>query len=215
MIQEDILDFDSLLDSEACATGRRHRALRKASVHRATTYHTTFRRTAGDHRGRRALRETHPAARGLRRLAPRARHLRYSHFTRPPRRRLQAECSSTELLDGLSITGGYDGTQVFFKLALDVSKGDKEDLREVILKPLQQLSKADFLHELNLFGDAESVVDSIFDGIDADISFSSGAHMEATGRQAHLYFSSIHSYHLTSLLFILLCTFSWIRSTRK
>lgn len=54
------------------------------------------------------------------------------------------------------------------------------------MKPLQQLSKADFLQELNLFGDAESVVDSIFDGIDADISFSSGAHMEASGKETQM-----------------------------
>ena len=187
MIKEDILDsvdFDNLLTAEGCTTGRRHRALREASVHRATISHAILKGTAADQRGWRALRKTHPTV--FRGLAPRARHFRYSRFTRPPRRRLQAECSSTELLDGLSITGGYDGTRIFFKLELDVSKNDEEDLREVILKPLQQLSKADFLQELNLFGDAESVVDSIFDGIDADISFSSGAHMEASGKETQM-----------------------------
>lgn len=132
MIKEDILDsvdFDNLLTAEGCTTGRRHRALCEASVHRATISHAILKGTAADQRGWRALRKTHPTV--FSGLAPRARHFRYSRFTRPPRRRLQAECSSTELLDGLSITGGYDGTRIFFKLELDVSKNDEEDLRAI------------------------------------------------------------------------------------
>eukprot|EP00956_Cyclotella_meneghiniana_P034230 scaffold102673_cov71-Cyclotella_meneghiniana.AAC.1 len=155
MIKEDVLDFvdfDNLFTAEGCTTGRRHRALREAGIHRATTSHAIFKRTAGDHRGRRALRKTHPSACSPR--AGRARHLPYNHFTRPPRRRrLQTECPSIELLDGISIIGGYDGIQIFLKLELDVSKEDKEDLREVILKPLELLNEAEFLRELNLFGD--------------------------------------------------------------
>ena len=185
MIKEDVLDFvdfDNLFTAEGCATGRRHRALREAGIHRATTSHAIFKRTAGDHRGRRALRKTHPSACSPR--ARRARHLPYNHFTRPPRRRrLQTECPSIELLDGISIIGGYDGIQIFLKLELDVSKEDIEDLREVILKPLKLLSEAEFLRELNLFEDGDSLADSIFDNIEADISFSAGAHMGATGKE--------------------------------
>jgi hypothetical protein len=173
MIQEDVLDFDGAV--QGCTANRRNRALREALVRRAATS-TTISKIEGDHRGRRALRKT-------RRLAPRARHLRYNHFTRPPRRRRLNECSSTELLDGLSIKGGYDGTMIFFKLELDVSKQGIEDPRELILKPLRLLSETSFLQDLNLFSEGETMVDSIFDEIDADISFSSGAHLGATGKQ--------------------------------
>jgi hypothetical protein len=180
MLVEDVLDFDSLFAAEGCTPGRRHRALREAQTHRATTSHAT-RRFARDHRGRRALRTTHPTARGLRRAAPRARHLRFNHFTRPPRcRQLQNECSSVQLLDGLSIKGGYDGTQIFFKLELDVSKGGMSDLRDVIMKPLQLLSESDFFNGKDFFGDGAAAAASVFDNIDADISFSAGAHLGAT-----------------------------------
>ena len=189
MLVEDVLDFGNLFTAEGCTTERRHRALREARLHRATSLHATAASPAplkivGDHRGRRALRKTHPMARHLQRITPRASHLRYNHFTRPPRRRhLQAECSSAELLDGLFIKGGYDGSQIFVKLELDVSKGAMEDLRDVILKPLQLLGETEFLQDLNLFSGGNSVIDSIFDNINADISFSAGAHMGVTGKQ--------------------------------
>ena len=189
MLVEDVLDFDNLFTAQGCtSTERRHRALQEARVHRAMArpHATGTPRIVGDHRGRRALRKTHPMARHLHRIAPRARHLRYNHFTRPPRRprrHLQAECSKAELLDGLFIKGGYDGSQIFVKLELDVSKGAMEELREVILKPLQHLNDIEFLQDLNLFTGGDSVVDSIFDNINADISFSASAHMGVTGKQ--------------------------------
>jgi hypothetical protein len=93
---------------------------------------------------------------------------------------LQHECSSIQLLDGLSIKGGYDGTQIFFKLELDVSKAGMSDLRDVIMKPLQLLSESDFFNGKDFFGDGAAAAASVFDNIDADISFSAGAHMGAT-----------------------------------
>eukprot|EP00956_Cyclotella_meneghiniana_P034977 scaffold109952_cov105-Cyclotella_meneghiniana.AAC.1 len=143
MMIEDVLDFDNV---EGCT--ERRRALREARSHHAV-------RNSGsrnsDHRGRRHLRKTHPAARALRRLAPRAQHLPYNHFTRPRRRRhLQAECFNTELLDGLSIKGGYDGTKIFFNIDLDVSRRVIEESREVVLKPLEFLSQTELLQSLNL-----------------------------------------------------------------
>ena len=109
MITEDILDFDS---AEGCSTGRRHRALREARSDYAQSSLVTL-RIAGHHRGRRALRHSHPSARGLRLIAPRTRHLRFNHFTRPPRRRRTETCSSAEPLDGLALRGGYNGTHIF------------------------------------------------------------------------------------------------------
>ena len=180
MVVEDVLDYDSL--SSSTATTRRQRALHGARVSHPSTAHTTS-RIAGDHRGRLSLRNTHPAAHGRRDLAPRAHHLRYNRFTRPQRhrRRLQDDSSITELLDNFSFKGGYDGTQIFFKLELDVSKGDVGGLRDVILKPLALLSETNFLQDLNIFSGGASSVDSVFDNTYIDISFSGGGHLGATG----------------------------------
>lgn len=195
MLLEDVLDFDNIFAIEGCALERRHRALREARAHHATTSRSISRKA--DHRGRRALRKTHPAARSIHPVAPRARHLRYNHFTRPPRRRKLHECSSKELLDGLYIKGGWDGTQIFVKLELDVSKDAIDNLREVIMKPLGLLSETNFLQELDLVSGGASIVDSVFDNIEADISFSAGAHMGATGMCMH--FDSIATEHTTHI----------------
>ena len=188
MLVEDILHYDRLTTT----TESRQRVLHRARASHKIDSHATS-RVAGNFRGRRPHRKTHPAALKFRRLAPRARHLRYNHFTRPPRQRrhLQSDSSLAELLDGLSITGGYDGSQVFFKLELDFSKDDIGDLRAVVLKPLQLLDEAAFLSDLNLFSGASSVVDSIFDNIAADISFSAGAHLEVTGNSMKFHFLSL------------------------
>lgn len=178
MLTEDILGFNNVFAVEE----RRHRALREARAHLATTSRIKSRLTT-NHRGQRALRKTHPSAHGLHRRVLRAHHLSYNYFTRPQRRNLQTNYSEdTELLDGLYLKGGWDGSQIFIKLELDVSEEGLEDIKEVILKPLRLLSETDFLHDLDLFDDADSVVDSIFDGLDADISFSAGAHLGATGK---------------------------------
>ena len=59
------------------------------------------------------------------------------------------------------------------------------DLRDVILKPILLLSETDFMQDLShLFSDGASIVDSVFDNIDADISFSAGAHLGATGKNS-------------------------------
>ena len=185
MLVEDLLDYDRLYT----ATERRQRALHRARAPHTIGYSHATSRIAGNRRGQRALRQTHPTARKLRRFAPRARHLRYNHFTRPPRQRrhLQSDSPLAELLDGLSITGGYDGSQIFFKLELDVSKDDVGDLRAVVFKPLKLLSDAGFMLELNIFSGDSSVVDSIFDNTYADISFSAGAHLEAVGKHGFLF----------------------------
>lgn len=181
MLEEDVLDSVDLFSTEGCAAERHHRSLREARTHRATTFRGKSRI---NHRGQRSLRKTHPAAHSLRSRAPRARHLRYNHFTRPSRRRLNG-CSTTELLDGLYLKGGWDGSQVFIKLELDISKESLEDARQVILKPLELLRETYFLQELNLVSGGASVMASSFDGIDADISFSSDAHMGVKGEKIH------------------------------
>jgi hypothetical protein len=177
MLTEDILGFNNVFAVEE----RRHRALREARAHLATTSRIKSRLTT-NHRGQRALRKTHPSAHGLHRRVLRAHHLSYNYFTRPQRRNLQTNYSEdTELLDGLYLKGGWDGSQIFIKLELDVSRKGVDDLRDAILKPLGLLSETDFLQDLNLNSGGPSG-GSNFDGIDADISFSAGAHLGATGK---------------------------------
>ena len=183
LIKEAVLDFEDILSVDECTPPeRRHRTLREARVQHATatTSHAAA-RFVEDNRGRRALRKTHPTAH--KHVAPRARHLRYNHFTRPARCRMQGTCYNRELLDGFSIIGGYDGTQIFLKLKIDVSKQDMMDIRGAITQPLQFLTNADFLLDLNLSDHGSAIVNSIFDNIDADVSFSAGAHLGATGEQ--------------------------------
>ena len=184
MIKEAVLDFDNTLGDEECTPPeRRHRALREARAQYAMAPHASA-RFEEDSRGRRSLRKTHPDAHQHHVVAPRARHLRYNHFTRPARRRrMQDACFNSELLDGFSIVGGYDGTQIFLKLKIDVSKQDMMDIRGAITQPLQFLTNADFLLDLNLSDHGSAIVNSIFDNIDADVSFSAGAHLGATGEQ--------------------------------
>jgi hypothetical protein len=180
MLMEDVIS-ESLLSSlsAAASSGRRHRALHEARVNHASTSHSPL-KAKRNARGHRALRKTHPSAASLHRRAPRAHHLRYNSFTRP-RRRLQetGDDIKSELLDALSITGGYDGIQLFFKLEMDVSKEVVKDLNEVILKPLRLLSEADFLSDLNLFTAGSS--ETSFQ-LESDISFSASAHMGARGK---------------------------------
>jgi hypothetical protein len=135
--------------------------------------------TRKDPRGKRSLRETHPlASLHHRRRAPRARHLRYNRFTRPQRRTQEAQSVVNELLDSISVKGGYDGTQVFIKFEMDVSKQNIGGLEEIITKPLELLTEAGFLRDLNIFsGDSSS--GPTFD-INADTSFSASAHIGIT-----------------------------------
>ena len=179
MIKEAVLDFDNTLGDEECTPPeRRHRALREARAQYAMAPHASA-RFEEDSRGRRSLRKTHPDAHQHHVVAPRARHLRYNHFTRPARRRrMQDACFNSELLDGFSIVGGYDGTQIFLKLKIDASKRAISDTRDVVLKPLQYLSESKFFDGKDFFGSGYTVT-SVFDNIETDVSFLASAHLGA------------------------------------
>jgi hypothetical protein len=173
MLVEDVIGEALLARSRV----RRHRSLREAHINHAVTSHSPLkaRRNA---RGHRALRRTHPSAVHLHRPAPRAAHLRHNRFTRP-RRRLQNSVVSA-LLDSLSITGGYDGSQIFFKLEMDISKEAVQDLEELILKPIRLLSETDFASDMSMLFSLDGSSQSSFD-LAADIGFSASAHLGATG----------------------------------
>ena len=82
-----------------------------------------------------------------------------------------------DLLDSLVVTGGYDGSKLFYKLEMDISKEVVEGLDTIIEKPLELLSEVSFLTDL--FGTGSSTTSS-FD-FAADISMTSGAHLGVMG----------------------------------
>jgi hypothetical protein len=177
MILEDVVGEDSSLANNS---NRRLRGLNHASV---AHHHRSIDFTKRHPRGRRTLRSTHPNSSYIRERALRAHHLPYNHFTRPQRnlqklRKLNS-LGDADLLDKLSISGGYNGNEIFIKFGIDVSKVADIGLNAVITKPLELLSAQNFMQELNLFtGNYSS---TLFD-VESDISFSAGVHIELTGK---------------------------------
>lgn len=96
-----------------------------------------------------------------------------------------------DLLDSLSISGGYDGSQFFLKLDIDISKQYASDLDSIIERPLELLREISFVNDL-FEGDLSSI------SFDADISFTAGTHVGVTVVRvkvkhdcSHLMFSAI------------------------
>lgn len=173
MVLEDVLS-KSLSSKLTETSGRQRRALNQARF----IYITGHSRMAPISQRHRALHISHLSSDlTLNRHVTRTHHLRYNHFTRP--QRLLQDKVISELLDSLSIRGGFDGSQVFIKIEMDVSKEAVNDLKGLVLQPLQLLAKADFLQDLNIFSGSSS--GTLF-SLDADISFSADAHLEATGK---------------------------------
>ena len=158
--------------------------------------------------GRRALHTIgkHPVLAKRRRRALRAHHLSHNRFTRPRRlghhtRHLQATNALGDLMDAISITGGYEGSLLFLRVELDLSKQSILEKDALIEKPLDLLSEVDFLTDL--FGGSGS--GGIAGSIDADISFSASAHVGVLGKLAQLHFDlsricCSHSAHTAPLL---------------
>ena len=117
-----------------------------------------------------------------RRRALRAHHLPYNRFKRPRRlghqhRHLSSDVAG-DLMDAISVEGGYDGSTVFFKLELDVSKQAVSSLDDLLKAPLDLLTEADFFESL-----FNSSVDSPLT-VESDISLSAGAHISIRGKMA-------------------------------
>lgn len=153
-------------------TSRRQRALHQTRSRRATA--SSLARLQP--RGHRALRATHPSAK-RRRRALRSHHLPFNHYTRPRpsaqnHRHLQGSLVG-DLLDSLSVSGGYDGSQFFLKLDIDISKQYASDLDSIIERPLELLREISFVNDL-FEGDLSSI------SFDADISFIAGTHVGVT-----------------------------------
>ena len=115
-----------------------------------------------------------------RRRALRAHHLPHNNFIRP--RRLTEHLSDideekNDLMDFLSVTGGYDGEMIFARFELDVSKQIDGSLDDLIQKPLDLLNGTDFLkHMLPDLGADTSPV-----SLNTDISLAASAHVGVLG----------------------------------
>lgn len=138
--------------------------------------------------GRRLLHTTASHTSPMRGRALRAHHLPHNRFIRPRHHRQLVEQDDPlgDLLDKLSISGGYDGSKIFFRFELDVSKQSISSLEEIIQKPLDLLKEVEFLK--NLFPSAAGVggTDSHFQ-LDTDISFAASAHVGVLGESIDLY----------------------------
>lgn len=112
--------------------------------------------------------------------ALRARHLRHNRFIRPrPLRRLDTSDANSDLtMDDISVTGGYNGAELFVKLQVDVSKVFADSIDELVRKPFDLLKNVDFMK--NMF---PSIGTNGSDpAIDSSVSFSAGAHASIRGK---------------------------------
>ena len=126
----------------------------------------------------RRLKNTH-------RRALRANHLRHNRYLRPRRmvnqRRLEDNADTPgDLMDALSVTGGYNGGELFIKLELDVSKLSVDSIDDLIRKPFEILENAEFIVALfpstNNSTEGESLLNH-----SASFSVSASAHVCVRG----------------------------------
>lgn len=82
-------------------------------------------------------------------------------------------------MDAISVTGGYDGVELFVKLELDVSKVFTDSIDELVRKPLEILDSVDFIK--SLFPSTKTTKNEAEPLLDSSISFSAGAHVSVRG----------------------------------
>ena len=115
--------------------------------------------------------------------ALRARHLRHNRYIRPQlpldQRRLPNNGDTlSELMDATSVSGGYNGVELFVKLELDVSKMFAESIDELVRKPFDLLNSVDFIKSLFPSTSATSVSGPL---LNSSVSFSAGVHASIRG----------------------------------
>ncbi|KAL3759073.1 hypothetical protein ACHAWU_008682 [Discostella pseudostelligera] len=126
---------------------------------------------------RRALHATNNSPKHKHHRALRAHHLRHNRFIRPRplanQRRLEnIGNAASELMDAISVSGGYDGVELFVRLELDVSKTFNDSIFELVKKPLELLQNVDFLK--NLF--PSTTMNESTPLLNSSVSISSSAH---------------------------------------
>ena len=128
---------------------------------------------------RRSLHEVHRTLLPSRRRALRAHHLPHNRFIRPQRHLQEEEDNGIirDLIDSLSVTGGFDGAKIFIRFELDVSKQAVESLDELIQAPLDLLNEVDFIS--NIFPGNEG---SSPNNLESDLDLSASAHIGVLGK---------------------------------
>lgn len=131
---------------------------------------------------RRALHATNNSPKHKHHRALRAHHLRHNRFIRPRplanQRRLEnIGNAASELMDAISVSGGYDGVELFVRLELDVSKTFNDSIFELVKKPLELLQNVDFLK--NLF--PSTTMNESTPLLNSSVSISSSAHASVRG----------------------------------
>lgn len=117
--------------------------------------------------------------------ALRAHHLRHNRFIRPrpllanQRRLANSGGTLSELMDAISVTGGYTGDELFVKLELDVSKVSADSIDELVRKPFDLLKGVDFIK--NMFP-STSMMSESGPQVNSSVSFSAGAHASIRGK---------------------------------
>ena len=144
-----------------------------------------------------------------RRRALRAHHLPHNHLKRARRlgykhRHLSSDLLG-DLLDAISVEGGFDGAGVFFKLDLDISKQAVSSLENLLTAPLDALSEVDLLQKLFPSGTGSGDATNV----NSDISLSASAHLSVKGKSTmikrhHVSFmlDSLNSFSLYFLIYI-------------
>ena len=125
---------------------------------------------------RRALRNHHlhhtRSSRHQRDRALRAHHLPFNHYTRPRSRRLQDASSADDLLDSLAVEGGFDGSMIFVRLCIDLSKSELEIIDDLLKSPLDALSNIEALQDV--FASVGNTGSSLV----LETDYSAGAHLK-------------------------------------
>lgn len=116
--------------------------------------------------------------------ALRAHHLRHNRFIRPrplvnQRRLTNSGGTLSELMDAISVTGGYTGVELFVKLELDVSKVFADSIDELVRKPFDLLKGVDFIK--NMFP-STSMMSESGPQVNSSVSFSAGVHASIRGK---------------------------------
>ncbi len=133
--------------------------------------------------------------------ALRAHHLRHNRFIRPrplanQRRLANSGNTLSEVMDAISVTGGYTGVELFVKLELDVSKVFADSIDELVRKPFDLLNRVDFIK--NLFP-SNSTTSESNPLLSSSVSFSAGTHASVRGEML-LIMRHLISKHLIFIL---------------
>ena len=201
MIMEDILGEAEGISAASTSQATQRRRMMQVPGTSHLDIHHNSRPSALSSGRRRALRAHHLPHNHLKR----ARRLGYKH------RHLTSDLLG-DLLDAISVEGGFDGAGIFFKLDLDISKQAVSSLENLLTMPLDVLSEVDLLQKLfpSATGSGDAV--NVNSATSIDISLSASARLSIKGKSAmikrhHVFFLLLGSSKLILTLFShLYCT---------